>query len=336
MKIEKKYSLKKLNTFGLNAKADTFVSFTSEEDLITNVDELNLDKVLILGSGSNILFSKDFAGTILHSEIKGIEVTEENERGGKLKVGSGVIWDELVEYCVNCGYGGIENLSLIPGTVGAAPVQNIGAYGVELKDIFVQLQGFDLREKKIKTFDKEQCKFDYRDSIFKNKMKNSFIITNVILELQRNPKLNISYRAIKDYLYKKNYKSLDIKKIRNIVIEIRESKLPDPKKLGNAGSFFKNPIITKNHLDNLKKKFNDIVYFEINKNKYKIPAGWLIEKAGLKGYRKGNVGVHKDQALVLVNYGGGKGEELLQLSSKIKNVILNKFNISLETEVNII
>jgi UDP-N-acetylmuramate dehydrogenase len=253
-----------------------------------------------------------------------------------LEVGSGVIWDDLVDYCVDRAYFGIENLSLIPGTVGAAPIQNIGAYGVEFDEVFEELEGINLHTSEKKVFDKTECEFGYRVSVFKRKMKNTFIITTVKIKLSLKQSLKTSYRGIQDYIKENKISRVDIKTLRKIVISIRESKLPNPNKIGNAGSFFKNPIVDEDHFIQLKSEFKDLVYFDIGKSEYKIPAGWLIEKLGYKGKRVGNVGVHSKQALVLVNYGNATGEELVKLSEEIKSKIFEKFSIILDTEVNIV
>jgi UDP-N-acetylmuramate dehydrogenase len=338
MEIIQNCSLKKLNTFGIDVKADSLVKFYLENDIYEYLNENIYDekKTLILGGGSNILFSSDFNGPVLKSEILGIKEIKKNKDFVYLEIGSGVIWDDLVEYCVDRGYGGIENLSLIPGTVGAAPIQNIGAYGVEFEEVFEFLEGIDLISSEKKVFDKIECAFGYRDSIFKREMKNSFLITkvNIKLNLKQSPK--ISYRAIKDYIKENRIHKFDIRTLREIVVSIRKSKLPDPNKIGNAGSFFKNPIINEEHFIELKSKYKDLVYFDMGKSAYKIPAGWLIEKSGFKGKRIGDVGVHSQQALVLVNFGKGTGTELIDLADKIKAKIFENFNIILDTEVNIV
>jgi len=338
MEIKENYSLKNLNTFGLDVKAKHLVTFNVEEDIyeFLEKEEFNNEKTLILGGGSNILFTDDFDGIVLKSEIVGINELKRDEDNIYFEVGSGVIWDELVTYSVERGYGGIENLSLIPGTVGAAPIQNIGAYGAEFEDVFDELDGIDLTSGQKKKFSKAECCFGYRDSIFKREYKNTFLITKVRIKLDLSPKLKLSYRAIQDYKNEKNISKIDLKLLSKIIRNIRKSKLPDPGHIGNAGSFFKNPVINENLFENLKDEFPDLVYFKIDKVSYKIPAGWLIEKSGYKGKKFGNVGVHRKQALVLVNYGNGTGSELLELANEIKSKILDKFNIILETEVNII
>lgn len=338
MEIIENYSLKKLNTFGIDVNAKRLSIVKSKEDIVelANLIDPKNDKIQILGSGSNILFKDDFDGTIIKSEILGIKELKKDANNIYIEVGGGVIWDDLVNYCVNKNYGGIENLTLIPGTVGAAPIQNIGAYGVEFEDVFEELEGFNLSKKEFKIYKKHECEFGYRDSLFKREFKNKFLITSVTIKLNLKPQLKISYRAIKDYVQKRKIDKIDIKILSEIVRKIRQSKLPDPDKLGNAGSFFKNPIIDEELFFDLKDEYPGLVFFEIEDYLYKIPAGWLIEKSGFKGMQFGRVGVHKDQALVLVNYGNATGEEVVKLAEKIKAEILKKFNIVLETEVNIV
>ncbi|MCB9207556.1 MAG: UDP-N-acetylmuramate dehydrogenase [Ignavibacteriales bacterium] len=338
MIIEENISLKNLNTFGIDCVAKRMITFSSEAEIQNYLLENNIEenKTLILGGGSNILFTNNYDGTILKSAIIGIKEIKKDEDYVYLEVGSGVVWDELVNFAVNNNYGGIENLSLIPGTVGAAPIQNIGAYGVEFEEVFESLEGVDLLNNTKLKFNKSQCKFGYRDSIFKREFRNKLFITKVILKLNINPILKTNYRALQEELKKLKAKKIDIKLISKIVSDIRESKLPNPKNIGNAGSFFKNPIVNKKDFTKLKLKYIDLVFFEIDKNTFKIPAGWLIEKSGFKGKKFGDVGVHTKQALVLVNYGNGSGTELIKLAKQIQSKIKRDFNILLETEVNII
>ncbi len=338
MIIKENFSLKNYNTFGINSLTQKFISFKSEieiQEYLSNHD-LSKGKLLILGGGSNILFSQNFNGTIIKSEINGINELERNSKNIFLEIGSGVVWDDLVKFAIENNYGGIENLSMIPGTVGAAPIQNIGAYGVELEEVFYKLEGIDLFTNKKLIFEKDECKFGYRDSIFKHDYKNKFLITKVILKLNLIHKLKTNYRAIQEEIKDIDQSKLGIKLLSEIIIKIRSSKLPDPNKIGNAGSFFKNPVINKSQFEKLKSKHKDLVFFEVDENQYKIPAGWLIEKIGFKGKRFGNVGVHKYQALVLVNYGNAKGSEILKLVNIIKEKIKNNFNLELECEVNIV
>ena len=338
MIIKENYSLKNLNTFGVDVKARLFTEFNSIDDLkeILSNEKFLKYKKLILGSGSNILFTCDYDGLVIKNNIDGITITEEPDDHILLKIGGGVIWDDLVNYTVNNNYGGIENLSLIPGTVGAAPIQNIGAYGVEVRDVLINVEGIFVEDLTHKTFSNDESKFEYRDSIFKNELKDKFIITSILLKLNKNPKLNTEYAAIRQIIDDRNLSTISIKDLRDIVIEIRRSKLPDPKTLGNAGSFFKNPIITIEQLNNLQERYHDIVFYEIDNESVKIPAGWLIERSGFKGYREGNTGTFEKQALVIVNYGEATGKEIYNFSKKIKEEVFNRFEIELKTEVNIL
>ena len=337
MQVHENFQLKAYNTFNIDATARYFSKFISLEDLESILNESkNISRRMILGGGSNILFTKNFDGLILKNDVPGIAIVDEDENYLYIKAGAGVNWHSLVVYCVNNNYGGIENLSLIPGNVGATPMQNIGAYGVEIKDVFYSLEAFHLEEKKIINFTLNDCEFGYRESVFKKRYKNQFIILNVTYRLHKNPVYNISYGAIKDELRKMNVENISIKTISDAVINIRTSKLPNPAIIGNAGSFFKNPEISQNELYKLKQVERNIPSYATSDNKYKIPAGWLIEQCGWKGYRKGDAGCYERQALVLVNYGNAKGEEILHLSEEIKGSVRKKFGISLEAEVNII
>lgn len=338
MKIETNYSLKKHNTFNLDVNSTFFSELKNIDELI----ELTENKIfrenifLIIGEGSNILFTKNYEGLIIKLQFDSIQFLEEDENHVLVKVGAGFNWHNFVLYCIKKGWGGIENLSLIPGTVGAAPIQNIGAYGQEFKDTFYSLTYFDLIENKLKIIKKENCKFGYRDSIFKNELKGKFIITDVTFKLNKKHSLNYSYGTIEEELKKCGKKNFTIKDISDAVISIRKSKLPNPAEIGNAGSFFKNPIIENNLFEKIKLKFENVPSYPEKENKVKIPAAWLIEKCGWKGYRKGNIGVHEKQPLVLVNYGGGNGEEIKLLSDEIKKSVFEIFNIKLEAEVTII
>lgn len=338
MNIIENYPLLKLNTFGIDVKAKYFTSINTINELI-EVTKTNVFKdleLLILGGGSNILFTKDFDGLVILNNIKGKEIIDQNQQSIFLKIGAGENWHELVMYCVDNGWGGIENLSLIPGNTGTAPMQNIGAYGVEIKETFIELEALEISSGKIVKFNNSDCEFGYRESVFKNKMKNQYIILNITLELKKNPVLNINYGDVKAILESQNIKNPDIKEVSNAIISIRQSKLPDPKKIGNSGSFFKNPIVSLNLLELIKKKYPNVVNYEINENEFKIAAGWLIERAGWKGKKFNNYGVHEKQALVLVNYGLANGMEIFELSEKIILDIKDKFGITLEREVNII
>jgi len=338
MNIIENYPLLKLNTFGIDVKAKYFTSINTINELIeaTKTNVFKDLELLILGGGSNILFTKDFDGLVILNNIKGKEIIDQNQQSIFLKIGAGENWHELVMYCVDNGWGGIENLSLIPGNTGTAPMQNIGAYGVEIKETFIELEALEISSGKIVKFNNSDCEFGYRESVFKNKMKNQYIILNITLELKKNPVLNINYGDVKAILESQNIKNPGIKELSNAIISIRQSKLPDPKKIGNSGSFFKNPIVSLNQLELIKKKYPNVVNYEINENEFKIAAGWLIERAGWKGKKFNNYGIHEKQALVLVNYGLANGMEIFELSEKIILDIKDKFGITLEREVNII
>ena len=335
MVIKENYNLQQLNSFGINVQAKYFSVF-SNEYFLAELLEKNKEQLLVLGGGSNILFTKNFDGLVLKNEIVGIEIVKQDEHSVYLKAGAGVGWHEFVLYCIENNFAGVENLSLIPGNVGASPMQNIGAYGVEVKDVFYELEAYDIKEKKSVTFSKTDCEFGYRESIFKNKYKGKFIITSVSFKLNKIPVFNTSYGAIENELEKMGAQSLSIKAISDAVIRIRQSKLPDPKIIGNAGSFFKNPTIKNEQFNNLKNEFPLIVGYPVGEYETKLAAGWLIEKCGWKGYRKADAGCHEKQALVLVNYGNATGEEILQLSEKIINSVKLMFNVELHREVNIV
>jgi UDP-N-acetylmuramate dehydrogenase len=338
MNIEENLSLKKYNTFGIDVNARFFTEVFSNEELkeLLSLERYKSLPKFILGGGSNILFTKDFGGLVITFSSGEIQVEREDNDYVFVRASAGVTWHNLVLYCIDRNYGGIENLSLIPGKVGAAPIQNIGAYGQELKDVFYSLCGFFIGDIREKTFYKDDCRFAYRNSIFKNELKNKFIITDVILKLNKAPVINISYGSVEEELKKKNPGKITIKEVSEVISEIRKNKLPDPAKIGNAGSFFKNPEISKDHFENLKKEFPDTVGYNISGNLVKVPAGWLIEHAGLKGKRVGNTGTHPKQALVIVNYGNATGQEILEFKDFIKKNILEKFNIELEEEVNVL
>ncbi len=331
-------SLKNLNTFGVEAKAKLFAEVFSEEELIKLLsdEKLKSERKFILGGGSNILFTKDFEGMIIKVSISGINVIEENDESVLIEAGAGVIWNELVKFCVERNFGGIENLTLIPGTVGAAPIQNIGAYGQELADTFISLNGVFVETGEQKTFSKNDCKFSYRSSIFKEELKNKFIITSVRFRLSKHSEPNTSYKILKEYLSVKKITNPTIRDISNSVAEIRKSKLPDPAMMGNAGSFFKNPVLNENSFRSLKAEYPDIVSFSSDSGQIKISAGWLIEKCGWKGKRVGDVGTSPDHALVICNFGNATGAEILEFAMRIKEEVANKFGIKLEEEVNIL
>jgi UDP-N-acetylmuramate dehydrogenase len=338
MNIQKNYPLKDLNTFGIDVKAQLFANIKSEEQLYS----LLTDKIFkdmpkfILGGGSNILFIQDFEGIVIKNSIPGIEIIKQDENYVWIKAGAGIIWHHMVLFCVERNLGGIENLSLIPGTVGAAPIQNIGAYGQEVKDVFENLEGLHIDSGDKKIFTSNQCKFAYRDSVFKRELKNKFVITSLVLRLSKKPVLNLNYGAVREELEKLNLENFTIKNVSDVICKIRQSKLPDPKQIANAGSFFKNPEIGEDTFLKLKKEFPAIIGYPLENKKVKLAAGWLIEQCGWKGKRVGNTGSHSKQALVLVNYGGAKGSDILALAEQIKESVKNKFGIKLEEEINII
>lgn len=338
MIIQTNVSLKPYNTFGIDATAKFFVEVSSIEqlqDILQNSEYQGIER-LILGGGSNLLLTKDFDGIVIKIAIKGIEKFEEDEQNIWLKVGAGEVWHDLVMYCVNHDYAGVENLSLIPGTVGAAPMQNIGAYGVEIKEVFESLEAIEIKTGKSRIFAKDECQFGYRESIFKHAVKGEYVIVTVSFKLSKTPVYHVEYGAIKDTLAEKGVNQLSIKAISDAVINIRQSKLPNPAEIGNAGSFFKNPEIPKTQFDLLKEQFPTIPSYPVSEQTVKVPAGWLIEQAGWKGQRFGNIGVHAKQALVLVNFGDGKGNDIKELSQKIQDSIKEKFGIQLQAEVNFI
>ncbi len=338
IKILENVSLKPYNTFGITALAKYFVVFNSLQDLIevlNNTAFVNTKK-LFLGGGSNILLLNDFEGLVLKNEIEGLETVSETDEKVVLKVGAGENWHSFVLKTIERDLSGIENLSLIPGTVGAAPMQNIGAYGVEIKDVFLQLEALNLKTLKVEVFNSDKCQFGYRESYFKQEGKDKYVILNVSFELSKNHQFKISYGAIQDTIAGMGIKKLSVKAISDAIIKIRKSKLPDPAKIGNSGSFFKNPEISIVQYKELLSKFPLMPSYPINENYVKVPAGWLIEQAGWKGKKVGNVGVHDQQALVLVNYGNGKGNEIKELASTIQESIKNKFDIIISPEVNFI
>jgi UDP-N-acetylmuramate dehydrogenase len=323
------------NSFGLEVKARYYAKISSVDEL-SNLDTMNSSHTLVLGGGSNILFTADFNGLVLHNMFLGIEVIREDDNHVYVRTGAGENWHQFVEYCISMGFGGIENLALIPGRNGASPIQNIGAYGVEVKDVFHELEAWHLHERKIYHFTATDCSFGYRDSVFKNRYKGEFMITSVTYRLNKKPVFQTSYGAIAQELEKMGVQDLSIRAIGDAVIRIRRSKLPDPAVIGNAGSFFKNPEVGLSTFEQLKVTYNDIVGYPLTGGKVKLAAGWLIEKAGWKGYRKGDAGVHEKQALVLVNYGKARGSEIYQLSEEILLSVQEKFGVLLEREVNII
>lgn len=336
MTIQENVSLKPYNTFRLEAKARRLAIVHSEMELKAILSE-NKDDYFILGGGSNMLLTQDLSKLVLKNEIKGIELLEESKTSTIVEIGAGENWHEFVLWAIAQKLGGVENLSLIPGTVGAAPIQNIGAYGVELKDVFVSLDAIHLPTGEKHQFNADNCRFAYRESIFKKEVKGQYCITKVRLKLQKAPhSINSQYGAIQQELDKKGISSPSIQDISQAVITIRQSKLPDPAEIGNSGSFFKNPEIGENAFNQLLEQRADLVYYALASGKYKIPAGWLIDQAGWKGHRQGDAGCHKKQALVLVNYGDAQGNEILELAHRIQEDVFQKFGILLSPEVNVI
>lgn len=336
MHIRKNVSLKPYNTFGIDVPAEYFVELTSEDQLQEIASDAKLpSQKLLLGGGSNILLTRPVEGLVVRNCLKGITVSEENDEHIWLDVKAGEVWHDLVLHTVDKNVGGLENLSLIPGCVGAAPMQNIGAYGVEVKDIIETVIAWHIEDRQYLSLSNSDCRFGYRDSIFKHELKNKVIITSVIFKLNKIPALNTTYGAIQQQLDTMGVVQPSVKSISEAVIAIRSSKLPDPKKIGNAGSFFKNPIIDISHFNSLKKHYPEIPSYPLDDNFVKVPAGWLIEQAGWKGYKEGEVGVHQMQALVLVNYGSAKGSDIWNLSEQVLKSVKDKYNIELEREVNI-
>lgn len=337
IKLEQDVSLKPFNTFGLEAKAAHFVAFTSVKELLNALKLISSDqKMMVLGGGSNILLTQDFDGVVLKNELKGIELIDEERDYVWIKAMAGENWHEFVLHCIENGWAGVENLSLIPGTVGAAPMQNIGAYGVEIKDVFDSLEAVEISSGKYKEFNAEECEFGYRESVFKTSLKGEYIITSVTFRLRKTPEFNTSYGAIQDTLNEMGVEKLSLKTVSDAVIKIRQSKLPDPAEIGNSGSFFKNPTIDKLDYEGLKAEFPDIPGYKLPNDRVKVPAAWLIEQAGWKGKTFGEIGVHKLQPLVLVNYGNGNGIDIKDLAFKIQSSVASKFGIELNPEVNII
>ena len=347
MKLFENHPLKEYNTFGIEAKAKYFVEVENNKELeeLLSSELFKSNDHLILGGGSNILFSKDFEGVVIKPNFIGIEVIDDEIDSIFLRCGGGETWDNIVQFAVENGYGGIENLAMIPGTIGAAPIpgllgaapmQNIGAYGVELKDVFHCLHAYNIRNGQVKVFDKSECKFAYRTSVFKQVLKNEFIVFSVTLRLRKNSKINIGYKALQQYFEGQKIDNLSVKAIYDAICDIRNSKLPVPEELGSAGSFFKNPVVFAIKYRQLKKQFPEIVGYDQNDGTVKLAAGWLIEKAGWKGKRIGRVGVHEKQALVLVNYGGASGQEIIELSRKVQKSVFEMFEVELLPEVNIV
>jgi len=338
MELQENRSLKSLNTFAIDAKARYYAEFHSVDELRELIEIKNQHSfpLMVLGGGSNILFTKDYDGLVIKNDLKGIQIVKEDDRHIYIKVMAGENWHQFVMYCVNQNFAGVENLSLIPGNVGASPMQNIGAYGVEIKDVFHELEAYDKEDKVVRMFTENDCEFGYRESVFKNRLKDRFIILSVTYRLNWEPEYNTSYGAIQQELENMGVKELSCKAISQAVINIRSSKLPDPKQIGNAGSFFKNPTISISQYNSLIKDWPSMPSYPANEELIKVPAGWLIEQCGWKGYRDGDAGCYPKQALVLVNYGNATGNDILHLSEKIIKSVNTKFNIKLEREVNVI
>ncbi len=337
MEILQNFSLKNYNTFGIEAKAKAFVAVHSIAELKSVLEQNASEKKFILGGGSNMLLTQDVDALVIHIDLKGKEIIQEDEDFVWIEAQAGENWHELVLWAIDQNFGGLENMSLIPGNVGTTPVQNIGAYGTEIKDTFISCEAMNIASQEMQTFSNAECKFGYRESIFKNEIKGEYIITSVVFKLtKRNHKINTSYGDILGELAKNNISTPGLKDVSNAVIAIRQSKLPDPKELGNSGSFFKNPIISKTEFEKIHAKFPEIKFFEVSDTEVKVPAGWLIEQAGLKGKRFGDAGIHKNQALVLVNYGHATGQEILDVSKKVQQTVFEIFGIKIEAEVNII
>ncbi|RZK41222.1 MAG: UDP-N-acetylmuramate dehydrogenase [Pedobacter sp.] len=333
--LQYQISLKPYNTFSIAVNASSFVEIKDEGDLGNLLDILNNENVLVLGGGSNVLFTRDFSGLVVKISIPGIRY---QESGDKVSVtaGAGVVWNDLVNFCVSKEFAGLENLTLIPGTVGASPIQNIGAYGVELKDVFESCRAFEIATGEIKTFGYNDCNFGYRESVFKNELKGKYIITSVTFALSKTAVLRTQYGAIKEELARRNINAPTIADISEVVAAIRVSKLPDPSTIGNAGSFFKNPLIDQIQFDKLLASFSEVVYYPTPSGQVKLAAGWLIEQCGFKGKVVGQTGTWKNQALVLVNHGHASGQEVYNFSEQIINAVYAKFGVMLSREVNIL
>lgn len=335
IRFSENYPLKNHNTFGIDARAKFYFEFTEPADLFVftqSNESLRDEPLLLIGEGSNLLLLGDFNGLVLHPNIPGIKEIKEDRQNIWLEAGAGETWDELVQYAVDYGFGGIENLSLIPGKVGAAPVQNIGAYGQEVGNVIELVKGFDLQTSQQVEFTTAECEFGYRSSIFKTKLKNRVVITSVVFRLSKFPEFSLRYGDLERKVNEKG--AVNLHTVRQSVIEIRQSKLPDVKALGNAGSFFKNPEVDSQFAANLKEKYAQLPVYQSTVGKSKLAAGWLIEHAGWKGFREGDAGVHERQALVIVNYGNATGREIFDLSEKIRHSVFEKFGVELEREVN--
>jgi UDP-N-acetylmuramate dehydrogenase len=337
MEILHNFSLKNYNTFGIEAKAEQFVAVHSVSELKSILEQSKNQRKFVLGGGSNMLLTKNIEALVIHIDLKGKKILKEDADYVWVESQAGENWHQFVLWAIDQNFGGLENMSLIPGNVGTTPVQNIGAYGAEIKDFFISCDAINIENQEIRSFTKEECNFGYRESIFKHEVKDQYIITSVVFKLtKQNHKINTSYGDITAELAKNNITVPGLKDVSNAVIAIRKSKLPDPAELGNSGSFFKNPILLKSDFEKIHQKFPEMRFFDISETEVKVPAGWLIEQAGLKGKRFGDAGVHKNQALVLVNYGDATGQEILDVSKTVQDTVFNTFGIHIEAEVNII
>jgi UDP-N-acetylmuramate dehydrogenase len=337
MEILNNFSLKNYNTFGIEAKAKQFVAVHSVSELKSILEQSKNQQKFVLGGGSNMLLTKNIEALVIHIDLKGKKILKEDTDFVWVESQAGENWHQFVLWAIDQNFGGLENMSLIPGNVGTTPVQNIGAYGTEIKDTFVSCDAINIENQEIRTFTKDECNFGYRESIFKNEVKDQYIITSVVFKLtKQNHKINTSYGDITAELAKNNITVPGLKDVSNAVIAIRKSKLPDPAELGNSGSFFKNPVLLKSDFEKIHQNFPEMRFFDISETEVKVPAGWLIEQAGLKGKRFGDAGIHKNQALVLVNYGGATGQEILDVSKIVQETVFNTFGIHIEAEVNII
>lgn len=331
------YALQSHNSFGVDVKAKYFFEFTEYDELdifLNSSKSWREEKILLLGEGSNILFLSDFNGLIIHSNIPGVQIVKEDRQNVWVEAGSGENWDEFVNYCIDNGFGGVENLAFIPGKVGAAPVQNIGAYGQELCNVLETVKGYDLEKCQFVEYSNESCQFSYRNSIFKSRLKSRFVILSVVFKLDKFPEFRLNYKILEQKI--KEHGEVNLQNIKQAVIEIRSAKLPDVNVMGSAGSFFKNPIVDMETAKKIEGEFKGMPVFFAGENKVKLAAGWLIDKAGWKGYREGDVGVHEKQALVIVNYGKASGKDIFDFSEKIKQSVFEKFGVELEREVNCI
>jgi UDP-N-acetylmuramate dehydrogenase len=337
MEILNNFSLKNYNTFGIEAKAEQFVAVHSVPELKSILEQNKNQQKFVLGGGSNMLLTKNIQALVIHIDLKGKKILKEDTDFVWVESQAGENWHEFVLWTIDQNFGGLENMSLIPGNVGTTPVQNIGAYGTEIKDTFVSCDAINIENQETRTFTNEECNFGYRESVFKNEVKDQYIIISVVFKLtKQNHKINTSYGDITAELSKNNITTPGLKDVSNAVIAIRKSKLPDPAELGNSGSFFKNPILLKSDFEPIHQKFPEMRFFDISETEVKVPAGWLIEQAGLKGKRFGDAGIHKNQALVLVNYGNATGQEILDVSKIVQDTVFNTFGINIEAEVNII